>query len=70
MQLATVPLEALTQRVNRLLQKDYSPTYISGVRNGNTGSAALRHIVRTETAAMLQEAADAAKAQAQETPTP
>jgi len=61
MQLATVPLEALTNRINRRLGKTYKANTISSARNGNGGSAALVEIIREETAAMLQEAADAAK---------
>jgi hypothetical protein len=61
MQLATVPLEALTQRVNKRLGTSYKPQTISTARNGNGGAAALVEIIRQETAAMLQEAADAAK---------
>lgn len=68
MVLAKVNLKILTERVNRLLGTSHDEPYMAKVRSGQAGSAALRHIVAEETAAMLQEAADAAKAQATETP--
>ena len=61
MELATVSLEVLAKRINSLLGTTHSTTYISGVRNGNAGSPALRHLVQEATATILQEAADAAK---------
>jgi hypothetical protein len=70
MQLATVPLESLTARVNRRLGTSYKPNTVSIARNGGKGHPGLLDAIRRETATMLQEAADAAKAQAQETPTP
>lgn len=70
MQLTKVPLEALTRRVNKRLGTTYLATTISSARNGNGGSPALVEIIRQETASLLQEAADAAKAQATETHTP
>lgn len=64
MQLATVPLEALTQRVNRRMGTDYKAPYISTVRKQGIGHPGLIMAIKQETAAMLQEAADAAKAEA------
>lgn len=64
MELANVSNRLLTQRVNDLLEENYSESWISQVRQGKQGSAALRKIIRDVSAAMLQEAADAAKAEA------
>lgn len=64
MQIANVSNRILTQRVNEILETNHSESWISQVRQGKEGSAALRKIVRDEVAAMLQEAADAARAQA------
>lgn len=61
MEIAKVSLEVLTQRVNAILGTTYGSNYLSQVRLGKAGSAALRKVVREETAAMLQEAAEAAK---------
>jgi hypothetical protein len=61
MQLATVPLEALTRRVNKLLGTSYNPNTVSTARKNGTGHPGLLLAIRQETAAMLQEAADAAK---------
>lgn len=61
MQLATVPLEALTQRVNKLLGTNYNPNTVSTARKQGIGHPGLLLAIRQETAAMLQEAADAAK---------
>jgi hypothetical protein len=63
MVLAKVNLKILTERVNRLLGTSHDEPYMAKVRQGNAGSAALRHVVAQETAAMLAEAADAAKAE-------
>lgn len=62
MDIANVSNRLLTQRVNELLETSYREAYISQVRQGKEGSAALRKIVRDEVIAMLQEAADAARA--------
>lgn len=70
MQLATVPLESLTARVNRRLGTSYKPNTVSIARSQGEGHPGLIHAIKQETALMLQEAADAAKAQAQEAPTP
>ena len=64
MQLATVPLETLTRRVNERLGTDYKPPYISTCRKQGVGHPGLLRAIKLETAAMLQEAADAAKAEA------
>ncbi len=64
MQLATVPLEALTQRVNKRLGTAYKAPTISTARNGGGGHPGLILAINQETAAMLQEAADQAKAKA------
>jgi hypothetical protein len=69
MELATVPLKALTERVSRKMGRKYDPTTISAARRRGVGHPGLLMAIRQETAAMLQEAADAAKAQAQEAPT-
>jgi hypothetical protein len=61
--LAKVNLKILTERVNRLLGTSHDEPYMAKVRQGNAGSPALRHVVAEETACMLQEAADAAKAE-------
>jgi hypothetical protein len=65
MQLATVPLKALTERVCRRMGRRYDPATISQARSQGIGHAGLLLAVREETAAMLQEAADEAKANAQ-----
>lgn len=65
MQLAKVNLKILTERVNRLLGTTHDEPYMAKVRQGQAGSAALRHVVAEETAAMLSEAAEAAKAKTQ-----
>lgn len=64
MQLATVPLEALTDRVNKRLGTTYKPNTVSTARKQGIGHPGLLHAIRQETAAMLQEAADLAKAEA------
>lgn len=64
MELAKVNLKILTERVNRLLGTSHDEPYMAKVRQGNAGSAALRHVVQQETAAMLQEALDATRAPA------
>lgn len=64
MQLATVPLEALTQRVNKRLGTEYKAPYISTARKQGIGHPGLLMAIRQETAAMLQEAADQARAEA------
>jgi hypothetical protein len=63
MEIAKVNLKLLTIRVNRLLGTSHDEPYMAKVRQGNAGSAALRHVVAQETASMLAEAAEAAKAQ-------
>jgi hypothetical protein len=63
MTLATVPLIPLTERINRRLGTSYKPQTISTARNGGPGHPLLVQAIKQETAAMLQEAADAAKAQ-------
>ena len=67
MQIATVSLEALTERVNRRLSATYRPNTVSQARKHGVGHPGLLLAIRQETAALLQEAADAAKAQT-ETP--
>jgi len=64
MEIAKVSNRLLTQRVNKLLGADHSESLISQVRLGKQGSASLRKVVRDEVAAMLTEAAEAAKAHA------
>lgn len=64
MQLATVPLESLTARVNRRLGTEYHPNTVSQARKNGVGHPGLLHAIKQETAAMLQEAADQAKAEA------
>jgi hypothetical protein len=66
MTLATVPLEALTDRVNKRLGTSYKPNTVSTARSQGVGHPGLLYAIRQETAAMLQEAADQAKAQAAE----
>jgi hypothetical protein len=65
MELATVPLKALTERVCRRMGRKYDPATVSQARTRGIGHAGLLLAVREETAAMLQEAADKAKADAQ-----
>ena len=62
MELANVSNRLLTQRINAMLGTNYGESYISQVRHGKEGSAALRLVVKNETAAMLVEAAEVAKA--------
>jgi hypothetical protein len=62
MELAKVNLTVLTARVNRVLGTSHDEPYMSKVRAGNAGSAALQKVTRDEIAKMLQEAAEAAKA--------
>jgi hypothetical protein len=64
MPLATVPLEALTERVNKRLGTDYRPNTVSTARSQGIGHPGLLLAIKQETAAMLQEAADQAKAEA------
>lgn len=64
MELAKVNLGILTQRVNKRLGTRHDEPYMSKVRRGEAGSSALQDIVRQEIAAMLSEAAEAAKAHA------
>lgn len=64
MELATVPLEALTLRVNARLGTNYRTPTVSAARSRGVGHPGLLHAIKQETAAMLQEAADQAKAQA------
>lgn len=64
MTLATVPLIPLTERVNRRLRANYKPNTVSTARKQGIGHPGLLLAIREETAAMLQEAADAAKAEA------
>lgn len=64
MEIANVSNRLLTQRINESLGTNYGESYISKVRLGKDGAPALRKLVREETAKMLQEAADAAKAAA------
>lgn len=59
MELAKVNLKVLTERVNELLGTGHDEPYMSKVRAGNAGSAALRAICRQEETKMLQEAAEA-----------
>jgi len=62
MEIATVSNRLLTQRINAMLGKNYTESYISQVRGGKEGSAALVKVVKDEVAAMLMQAAEAAKA--------
>ena len=62
MQLATVPLEALTERVNKRLKTSYKPNTVSTARTQGVGHPGLIHAIQVETAAMLTEAAEAANA--------
>lgn len=64
MDIATVSLEALTERVNKRLKADYRPQTVSTARSRGVGHPGLIHAIRQETAALLQEAADQAKAHA------
>lgn len=61
MQLATVPLKALKERVERRMGRKYDRATISTARSRGIGHAGLLIAIREETAAMLQEAADAAR---------
>lgn len=63
MELATVPLKALTERVCKRMGRKYDPTTISAARARGVGHAGLLMAIKEETAKMLQEAADQAKAQ-------
>jgi hypothetical protein len=63
MPIATVSLEALTERVNRRLKADYRPNTVSQARKHGIGHPGLILAIKQETASMLQEAADAAKAE-------
>jgi len=64
MELATVPLKALTERVCKSLGRRYDPTTVSAARARGIGHPGLIKAIKQETAAMLQEAADQAKAEA------
>ena len=64
MQLATVPLEALTERVNKRLKTSYRPNTVSTARTKGIGHPGLIHAIQVETAAMLTEAAAQANAEA------
>lgn len=64
MELANVPLKALTDRVGRRLGRKYDPATISQARTRGIGHPGLIIAVKEETAKMLQEAADQAKAEA------
>jgi hypothetical protein len=64
MDIATVSLEALTERVNKRLKAEYRPQTVSTARSKGTGHPGLILAIKQETAAMLQEAADQAKAEA------
>lgn len=59
MELARVNLKILTERVNERLGTRHDEPYMSRVRAGASGSAALRAIVREEETKMLREAAEA-----------
>jgi len=62
MEIANVSNRLLTQRVNSMLGKSYGEAYISQVRQGKEGSAALRKIIKDETTTMLTEAVEASRA--------
>lgn len=64
MELATVPLKALTERVSLRMGRKYDPATISTARSRGIGHPGLIRTIKQETAAMLQEAADQAKAEA------
>ena len=61
MEIASVSNRMITQRINAMLGRNYGEAYMSQVRQGKEGSAALRKIVRDETATMLMQAAEAAR---------
>ena len=63
MELATVPLKALTERVSRRMGRKYDPATISMARPRGVGHPGLILAIKQEIASMLQEAADAARAQ-------
>lgn len=65
MELATVPLKALTERVCKRMGRSYDPTTISAARARGVGHAGLLLAIKQETAAMLTEAAEAANAEIQ-----
>jgi hypothetical protein len=67
MELAKVNLQILATRVNSRIGSRHDAPYMSRVRAGSCGSAALREIVRQEEEKMLREEADA---KATETQTP
>ena len=62
MEVANVSNRLLTQRINIMLKTNYTESYMSQVRQGKEGSAALQLVVKNETTAMLVEAAETAKA--------
>lgn len=64
MELATVPLKALTERVCKRMGRKYDPTTISAARARGVGHAGLLLAIKQETAAMLTEAAAQANAEA------
>ena len=65
MELATVPLKALTERVCKRMGRKYDPTTVSAARARGVGHAGLLLAIKQETAAMLTEAAQAASAEIQ-----
>jgi hypothetical protein len=65
MNIASVSLETLTERVNRRLGTDYKTPTVSTARSKGIGHPGLLHAIKLETAAILQEAADQAKAESQ-----
>ncbi|MEO7957632.1 MAG: hypothetical protein ABIW76_13175 [Fibrobacteria bacterium] len=62
MAMAKANLRLLTERVNDVLDTAYADTYISSVRNGSRGGAALRRVVAQIEAEIMREAVDAAAA--------
>lgn len=66
MQLATVPLEALTARINKRMGTNYQTPTVSTARKHGIGHPGLIMAIREETAAMLTEAAAQANASASE----